>query len=216
MITATDNMVEISAGVPWLAKYVSGWQFGEQGILEELCRRLAITQGYEIGAGDGEGLPVNLAFLPQLSLFEIDIDKRRKLMQNTPHATIYAAYEQRHASVIEPHSCVVVDVDSNDLAIAMSVLKVVKPMVMMIEHYDRKGPYMGDGSGEPSDPVPPWLIGMQLAHGGFAIQQPWQVVASIMNQHDYTTVALSRVNGIYIHSRGMEILQCHLREHQGE
>ena len=52
---------------------------------------------------------------------------------------------------------------------------------------------------EPSEPVPSWLLGLRTIDN-HTIQQPWQVVASTLDGFGYELVALTRVNGIYIHA----------------
>lgn len=208
MIAESKVNMELAMSIPWLVDHCYGWQFGEQGILSELCRRLCVTDGFEIGAGDGDTLPVTLDFLPNLTLFEIDEDKQKRLAKKFDSATIYGAYDGSQADVVTDGSCVVVDIDGDDLAVAMTVLDAAKPAVMMVEHYDRCGPWM-QSAGEPIEPwqeVPAWLIGMHVTEGGFAIQQPWQVVQQAMSDRGYVIVALSRVNGIYVRKDKLESL----------
>jgi len=208
VITDSRECMEVATSMAWLVDHCYGWQFGEQGILSELCRRLCITDGFEIGAGDGEALPVTLDFLPTLTLFEIDKDKQKTLAKKFDTATIYGAYDGSQANVVTDGSCVVVDIDSDDLAVAVTVLEAAKPAVIMVEHYDRCGPWMqADGELiEPWQEVPSWLIGMHIKEGGHAIQQPWQVVQAEMMERGYVIVALSRVNGIYVRKDKLEIL----------
>jgi hypothetical protein len=208
VIAKAKTNMEVAMSLPWLVDHCYGWQFGEQGILSELCRRLAITDGFEIGAGDGEALPVTLDFLPNLTLFEIDQDKQKTLAKKFDTAKIYGAYDGSQAELVTDGSCVVVDIDSDDLAVAVTVLDAAKPSVIMVEHYDRCGPWM-QAAGEPIEPwedVPSWLIGMRLEQGGYAIQQPWQVVQAELATRGYVIVALSRVNGIYVRRDKLETL----------
>lgn len=194
-------MIEVDREYAWLADYCDGWQFGEQGMLRELARRCRCVQGVEIGAGDGEQLPVTLDFIYDLVLFEIDAEKRKKLAEKYRNATIYGAYKPERSTLVNDGSIVVVDVDGCDLGIACSVLACRQPAVMCIEHYDRHGAYMTDETGrEPGNPVPDWLLGIRIQDGGQTIQQPWRVVAATLNQYGYDLAALSRVNGIYIHA----------------
>jgi hypothetical protein len=208
VIAKAKTNMEVAMSLPWLVDRCYGWQFGEQGILSELCRRLCVTDGFEIGAGDGEALPVTLDFLPNLTLFEIDQDKQKTLAKKFDTAKIYGAYDGSQAELVTDGSCVVVDIDSDDLAVAVTVLDAARPSVIMVEHYDRCGPWM-QAAGEPIEPwedVPSWLIGMRLEQGGYAIQQPWQVVQAELATRGYVIVALSRVNGIYVRRDKLETL----------
>jgi hypothetical protein len=208
VIAKAKTSMEVAMSLPWLVDHCYGWQFGEQGILSELCRRLCVTDGFEIGAGDGEALPVTLDFLPNLTLFEIDQDKQKTLAKKFDTAKIYGAYDGSQAELVTDGSCVVVDIDSDDLAVAVTVLDAAKPSVIMVEHYDRCGPWM-QAAGDPIEPwedVPSWLIGMRLEQGGYAIQQPWQVVQAELATRGYVIVALSRVNGIYVRRDKLETL----------
>jgi hypothetical protein len=208
VIAKAKTNMEVAMSLPWLVDHCYGWQFGEQGILSELCRRLCVTDGFEIGAGDGEALPVTLDFLPNLTLFEIDQDKQKTLAKKFDTAKIYGAYDGSQAELVTDGSCVVVDIDSDDLAVAVTVLDAARPSVIMVEHYDRCGPWM-QAAGEPIEPwedVPSWLIGMRLEQGGYAIQQPWQVVQAELATRGYVIVALSRVNGIYVRRDKLETL----------
>ena len=197
--------IELVREFAFLGDYAAGWQFGEQGMLIELARRCGCEQGVEIGAGDGQELPVTLEWFDDLILFEIDEQKRHKLAAKYLDAVIYGAYTHDHACLIDDGSCVVIDVDSQDLAIAQSLLKVSRPAILCVEHYDRHGAYMTDKSHEePSEPVPSWMIGLEMKDG-HSIQQPWRVVYSTLQQHGYCLVALTRVNGIYIHNAYKEL-----------
>lgn len=192
--------MEIVRDYEFLKHYVGGWQFGEQGVLKELARRCECKQGVEIGAGDGESLPVTLDFMYDLVLFEIDKDKQKKLAKKYLNATIYGRYTDEYSVTVDDNAVVVVDVDSEDLAIACSVLRKSQPAVICVEHYDRHGAYMTDKSQrEPSEPVPSWLLGLRTIDN-HTIQQPWQVVARTLDGFGYELVALTRVNGIYIHA----------------
>jgi hypothetical protein len=180
----------------WLKEHASGWQFGEQGILRALCERFDITKGYEIGAGDGESLPVTLDFLDDLTLYEVDPDRQQKLKAKYPNATIYGCFQRPTPGV--DGACVVVDVDSCDLEIAESIIEEYRPKILCVEHYDTEGPRVLE---RPQSQVPDWLIGVSL-QGGFIIQQPWPVVNRSLCDVGYVMVAMTRVNGIYVYEGG--------------
>jgi hypothetical protein len=178
----------------WLQHHAYGWQFGETGILRALCVRFGINKGFEIGAGDGETLPVTLSFLPNLTLYEIELERQEKLRVKYPDAVIRGSYEVPDASM--GGNCVVIDVDSFDLNIAKTIIETCKPKVLCVEHYDLEGPKVNGI--ETDTEVPDWLLGVMTEHE-FTIQQPWQVVQRTLAAKGYTLVALTRVNGIYVY-----------------
>jgi len=189
-------MMQILDRYEWLKEHASGWQFGEHGVLRALCDRFGITKGYEIGAGDGETLPVTLSFLDDLTLYEIEQKRQVKLKAKYPNAVVYGAYLKPNSGM--DGACVVVDVDSCDLSIAESIVDEVKPKILCVEHYDIEGPRVLD---QLQTRLPDWVIGLELA-GGFRIQQSWQAVNGSLTQYGYTLIALTRVNGIYVYEDG--------------
>lgn len=189
--------MEFVYGFEWLAQYQSGWQFGEQGVLKRLCDLLHVVYGVEIGAGNGTTLPVTLDFLPVLTLFEIDQAKQDMLRVVFPHADVQGGFDESSLHLIPKRACVVVDVDCNDLELALLALQRL-PRIIMVEHYDTEGPFMASSKNDtPIGIVPEWLLGMRLFNN-FVIQQPLANVREQMKERGYLLVAESRVNGIYL------------------
>jgi hypothetical protein len=188
----------------WLDDHADGWQFGETGFLKATCDRIGIDQAVEIGAGDGtDALPLTLGFLydrgvPTL-LFEKDDASRAALKKRYPLADICGEWllDKPQASLISTGACVVVDVDSVDYHIAESIACTyldASPKLICIEHYDQCGPNARDAYGVP----PRWLLGQQLAEGGFIIQAGSADIEDMMRRYCYVLVGVSRINSVYV------------------
>jgi hypothetical protein len=201
----------------WLDDHADGWQFGETGFLKAICDRIGVDQAVEIGAGDGtDELPLTLGFLYDRGvptvLFEKDEASRAKLKERYPLADIRGEWslkspqEQTQVSMISPAACVVVDVDSVDFHIAASLVNdrfPKGPSVICVEHYDRCAPGADDVQGIP----PRWLLGKQLAEGGFIIQAGWEDIEEYLNQFEYVLIGLSRVNSVHVRSDLVDALE---------
>lgn len=122
-----------------LVDFSSGWQFGESGILNELAKRFGVRSCCEIGAGDGDALPVTCDPLIQrwisCQLFEIDERKQWKLREKYGlfPVDVCGEWSLKHQ---KPCDLLVVDVDSNDLEITLDCLSKFKPIILMVEHRD--------------------------------------------------------------------------------
>lgn len=189
-------------GCEWLNDHASGWQFGESGFLKAICDRIGVDQAVEIGAGDGDSLPLTLAFLydqgvPAL-LFEKDYASREKLKHRYRKADIYGEWllGKPDLHLISNRSCVVVDVDSFDYEIADSIAWPKSASVICVEHYDKCGPGASDNYGVP----PKWLLGKQLAEGGFIIQAKAGDIEEMMEVNGFSLIGISRVNSIFVRS----------------
>ena len=196
----------------WLDDHADGWQFGETGFLKAICDRIGVDQAVEIGAGDGtDALPLTLGFLydrgvPTL-LFEKDEASRAKLKERYPLADVRGEWslDKPPANDISAGACVVVDVDSFDYLIADSLVRFRYPngpSVICVEHYDQCAPG-SQGLGLP----PKWLMGKQLAEGGFIIQAKLSDIAEMMRQNRYKFVGYSRVNSVYVRSDLVDALE---------
>jgi hypothetical protein len=196
----------------WLTDHADGWQFGETGFLKAICDRIGVDQAVEIGAGDGtDALPLTLGFLYERGvptvLFEKDEASRGKLKERYPLADVQGewSFYNKNSAFISAGSCVVVDVDSFDYLIAESLVMFrypIGPAVVCVEHYDLCAPD-ADGAGLP----PRWLIGKQLAEGGFIIQAKKDDIAGMMSEHSYEMVGYSRVNSVYVRSDLVDALE---------
>lgn len=197
----------------WLDDHADGWQFGETGFLRAICDRIGVDQAVEIGAGDGtDALPLTLGFLYDRGvptvLFERDELRQVALRQVYPRADVRGEWslDKPPVSDISTRACVVIDVDSVDYYIADSVARGYLercPKVICIEHYDRCGPNADSAYGVP----PRWLLGQQLAEGGFIIQAGWVDIEDRMRQYDYVLVGISRVNSVYVRLGQVDALE---------
>ena len=196
----------------WLDDHADGWQFGETGFLKAICDRIGVDQAVEIGAGDGtDKLPLTLGFLyeqgvPTL-LFEKDEASRAALKQRYPLADVRGEWSLNNtpAGDIRAGACVVIDVDSVDYLIAESLVWQRYPQaasVICVEHYDKCGPGSG-GCGVP----PNWLLGKQLAEGGFIIQAGAEDIEELMIAAEFKLVGCSRVNSVYVRSDLVDALE---------
>jgi hypothetical protein len=189
----------------WLDDHADGWQFGETGFLKAICERIGVDQAVEIGAGDGtDELPLTLGFLYDRGvptvLFEKDEASRDKLKERYPLADVRGEWslDSPQTGLIFGGACVVIDVDSVDYQIADQVstgLLGGLPATICVEHYDRCGP-RANCTGLP----PAWLMGMQLAEGGFVIQATYGDIEDMMRDRTFILVGYSRVNSVYVRS----------------
>jgi hypothetical protein len=197
----------------WLDDHADGWQFGETGFLKAICDRIGVDHAVEIGAGDGtDKLPLTLGFLYERGvptvLFEKDEASRGKLKERYPLADVRGEWslDKPQASLISTGACVVVDVDSVDYHIAESIACTYldgSPKVICIEHYDHCGPNARDAYGVP----PRWLLGQQLAEGGFIIQAGSAEIEDMMRRYCYVLVGVSRINSVYVRLGQVDALE---------
>jgi hypothetical protein len=188
----------------WLDDHADGWQFGETGFLKAICDRIGVDQAVEIGAGDGtDELPLTLGFLydrgVKTLLFEKRVASRAALKRRYPLAEVFGEWSLDRPPIgsILTGACVVVDVDSVDFHIAASLVcdRFPKgPAILCVEHYDRCAPGADGVQGIP----PRWLLGQQLAEGGFIIQAGWEDIEEYLNAFEYWLVGISRVNSVYV------------------
>ncbi len=198
-------MVATELRFNWLNDHADGWQFGETGILEALSERFDPDLAVEIGAGDGQSLPLTLGFLLEKGvktmLFEADELRQNALKMTKKNAIIMGAFDVKLLQGYDlvfgaklDKSFVVVDVDGQDWPIAEEVLKCGKPQVMMIEHYDEFGPRYGRC--EPEGLPPRWCLGLLV--DGFSIQAPAKEIEKRIRWYGYTLIAKSRVNSLFV------------------
>ena len=183
----------------WLNDRADGWQFGETGILEALSERFNPNLAIEIGAGDGQTLPLTLGFLLEKGvktlLFEADELRQNALKMTKKTAIINGFFDIRLLEGFDlSQSFVVVDVDGQDWPIAEQVLRMGRPQVMMIEHYDQFGPRIGHA--EPEGLPPRWCLGLLV--DGFSIQAPAFEIERRIRWYGYALIAKSRVNSLFV------------------
>ena len=94
----------------WLNDRADGWQFGETGILEALSERFNPDLAIEIGAGDGQTLPLTLGFLLEKGvktlLFEADELRQNALKMTKKTAIIngFLIFDCSKALICRNHS----------------------------------------------------------------------------------------------------------------
>lgn len=192
----------------WLIDHASGWQFGEQGILIALADKIDPNgQCVEIGAGDGESLPLTIDPFYERGnecvLFEADSVSLGKLVVKYPKATHRGKFGRPHKMGRKfKISVCVIDVDGMDSEIASDVMLLQKPKVVMVEHYDRAAPsqpgYTYECLPENQHKVPYWLLGVELPNR-FRIQDADVTIDWIARRNGYQRVGTTRVNSIFVH-----------------
>jgi hypothetical protein len=188
----------------WLKAYQGGWQFGEQGVLYALAKRLSLTgECVEIGAGDGESLPLTIDPFyrdgHRCVLFEADRQSRKKLEAKYPAAAVYGEYNNASQSSVpfDPAVCVI-DIDGHDYDATLILLDWCTPSILMVEHFD-----LASQVGLFSGLIPDALCGERLANG-FVLQQSVVELGKLATERDYTLVGITRVNSIFVHNRHLE------------
>jgi hypothetical protein len=188
-----------SPELQWLESHSAGWQFGEQGVLAAIAVKLqAEGQCVEIGAGDGESLPLTIEPWynrgDRCLLYEKDDSAREKLTARFPKATIRGEFGAGYSHELEQKIAVcVIDVDGIDSSILFSVLMLRRPRILMVEHFDMCHERNCDTVAN----VPKWLLGLKLERG-FTVQDNAATIESIARFHGYSCVGRTRVNSIFI------------------
>ena len=128
----------------YLVAHQSGWQFGEQGIIEHLATQYNCRSCCEIGAGDGDRLPVTCDGLIRrglaCDLWECDPIKNQALQEK------YISWPVEIHGSFRPHKftpadVMVIDVDGDDFAIMFHVVEqLYPPLVLMVEHANPRDP----------------------------------------------------------------------------
>lgn len=194
----------------WLRDRRSGWQFGEQGLIDAIVERLPTIKqsAVEIGGGDGGELPLTLENMYlngwDLTIYERDAENLFKLQSKYFEAKCFGEYSIDDACGM-PLECgvAVIDVDGEDSVIMQDLLEWCEIDVLVVEHYDLCGPYVTAGELELCLPVPRWLLGMRLGipeGGHFIVQTPYQQLDIIAEAGGMVPVARTRVNSIYVAS----------------
>jgi len=183
----------------WLCNHLSGWQFGEQGLLVAIADALGVVnhKHVEIGAGDGDALPLTLdRFYDEsalLLLYEMDEQKCDKLRMSYESAAICGKYTGQ--DLPNDVGVCVIDVDSVDSCIMQQVMQRDKPSVVMCEHMDRNFAIATSAAVR----IPTWMMGLKLK-SGHAIQDTAETLHAIALNHDYERVGLNRCNSIFVRS----------------
>lgn len=190
-----------SEHLDWLGDHCGGWQFGEQGLLAAISHVIGgVGRATEIGAGDGESLPLTVepfyaADVPCI-LYEADEERRIKLRHQYPDATIRGEYKLSGMFKPIKNELVVIDIDGLDShAMVGELTRNPKIAILMVEHFDLCNKLRP----QCTDPVPHWLLGQKL-EGGFTIQDTANSLLEIANNYGLQRIGVSRVNSIFVRS----------------
>jgi hypothetical protein len=183
----------------WLGERAAGWQFGEQGILAALVDAIGLDgQCIEIGAGDGESLPLTIdPFYHrgyECVLFEQDPVSFNKLISKYPDALLRGEFTGYMEDIDDDPLLCIIDIDGYDMDAMLELLSQSTPDILMVEHFDKCHP----ANREDAESVPSWLMGLELAHG-FKIQQNAATINNHATQFDYVRLGTTRVNSIFVH-----------------
>jgi SAM-dependent methyltransferase len=205
----------------WLeaAAFNGGWQYGEQGVLEDIFDVLGTANSYcvEFGAGDGGALPLSVGRL---------IDNGWDALLIEPNPAYYADLRDRYGNSVkilnqrvglEPGDCldsilsangapvspdlVVIDVDSVDYWIFKSLTE-HRPRVVMVEHMDL---VFGGPEADAENPVPVEDSGAALPNS-FVLQSSARALRALGESKGYVAVFASRVNTIFVRADEAERL----------
>jgi hypothetical protein len=189
----------------WLTEKSGGWQFGEQGILVALANLINQPgQCVEIGAGNGEGLPLTIEpfynYGLDCVLFEKNADSIKKLAAKFPKAELRGEFNLDTRVLVDANVMLcVIDVDSIDSIIMEQVLAFDTPLILMVEHFDQ----CHRGNTSDIERVPAWLLGCVI-DGGFTIQDNAETLNAIAANYNYTRLGTTRVNSIFVHDSFVE------------
>jgi hypothetical protein len=195
----------------WLTEKSGGWQFGEQGILVALANAINQPgQCVEIGAGDGEQLPLTIEpfynYGLDCVLYEKDSESLKKLHDKFPKANLRAAFCLNTSCHLSDNLMLcVIDVDSIDSVIMEQVLTYEKPAILMVEHFDK----CHERNTDINQRVPEWLLGVRF-DGGFSVQDNAETLKTLAEQHNYTRLGTTRVNSIFVHDSLVEKVAKHV------
>jgi len=184
----------------WLCKHASGWQFGEQGILVALADRIdPHGQCVEIGAGDGESLPLTIDPFYQRGnecvLFEADPVSLGQLFVKYPRARLRGEFNGDVPGEIDSPVVVVIDIDGYDIDAMRECLLQCSPAVLMVEHFDKNHP---EDCEDVAD-IPGWALGLELK-GNFTLQANSATLKSLASEFSYYRIGTTRVNSIFVHN----------------
>lgn len=201
----------------WLdaAAYNGGWQYGEQGVLEEIFKVVGTTNTYcvEFGAGDGSGLPLTCGrFVDEgwdAILIESDaaccghLKERYGPVVKILNQKVGVGPEDGLDAILEKEGApktpdlVVIDVDSTDYYI-WKALEKHRPRVVCIEHHDLEHPAEMSDAAEPP-PIEECGKVVDVNNGyGFAMQASARAIVALGESKGYTRVFTTRVNTIFI------------------
>ena len=183
----------------WLRNYLSGWQFGEQGLIYTIVTTLDkyASVYVEYGAGDGETLPLTLeklcqTFPERCYLIEIDEQRRENLNRLYPNAMVCESLSWVDFPCTP--SVVVIDIDGKDSFVMREMVSAgVRPTLLVVEHMDRHVPIATTAP----QPIPEWLLGQTLK-SGHSIQDTAETLHQIALQNGYERIGWNRCNSFFV------------------
>jgi len=198
----------------WLeaSAFNGGWQFGEQGVLDDIFAVIGTTNSYcvEFGAGDGNALPLTAGRL---------IDNGWDALLIESNEACYGSLKERYGmtvtlinkkvaiegedsldSILKANGAptspdlVVIDVDSVDYHIFDS-LREYAPRVVVVEHMDLVCSHpLADAESPPN----PDECGKNVDETGFIIQASARCLRALGESKGYVAVFASRVNTVFV------------------
>lgn len=207
----------------WLhaSAYMGGWQFGEQGVLEDIFAVIGTTNSYcvEFGAGDGGTLPLTCGrFIDEgwdalliepvsehcghlNDRYGTKVKILNRAVGLTPADGLDAILKESGAP--SAPDLAVIDVDSTEYYIWRALTE-YRPRVVCIEHMDLE--YQGP---EADDADPPAIddCGKRIANTeGFVLQASARAIRALAESKGYVAVFTSRCNTIFVRSEDAEKL----------
>lgn len=206
-----DRFVSFADGFEWLRQHSRGWQFGEQGFIDALIARYEeVSKGImfprvavEIGAGDGESLPLTFDSLIASGWhvigYEANGENQRKLhAKYHNNLVVRGQFKDGFQLRLDQPQVVSIDVDGSDYPIMQAVLQNCSPQILMVEHYDLAGPSVSLSANEDAEQCPPrWMLGMKLFNE-FAIQAKAEALDKLAGTFGYVSVMRTRINSIFL------------------
>ena len=209
----------------WLeaAAFNGGWQFGEQGVLEEIFEKIGPVNTFcvEFGAGDGGALPLTVGRF-------IDNGWDALLIEANPG--YYASLKERYGnsvkilnqtveiegdnsldSILRVHSpgkidLLVIDVDSVDGYIFQSMVQHL-PRVVVVEHHDLLHPAdMSDAPEPPPVEDCGKIVDVNPEGFGYCVQWSARAIRGLAERKGYVPVFTSRCNTILVRADEAEKL----------
>jgi SAM-dependent methyltransferase len=193
---------EFAQGFGWLSAHLSGYQYGESGLLAALCFKLGRTGKFvEFGAG------ADLSCRPLLGLgwqgLVIEADEKvadALREQGLPGITVVnGRVEPTGDGRLDVHltthgyldaDVVVIDVDSMDWHIFDS-LTACQPAIVMVEHHDLTDPLR-----KRFQPAPAEGECGQWTDNGYTLQATHRAVAMLGSIKGYSVAAMTRCNTV--------------------
>lgn len=200
--------------VPWLEDSRSGWQFGEQGVIDAIVERIGEGKKFfvEFGAGDGKGLPLTGERLVGAGwtglLLEGEEETAKALAGRFFAEThsrqlaivnqwVTAEGETSLRTTLEKYGntapdVLVIDVDSIDYHIWAASVG-VDARVVCIEHHDAHDP-----DATPHNIPEPEECGREVGPGRFRLQAGCEAIRLLGESMGYTLVWRGRINSIFV------------------